>query len=100
MTAGAGRSITSTSFNVASSVTQGTTTIALTYDDGHNRIKQCIVHLLRDLALCHPQPSGLGRSVDRRLRHIGREDRGAILQLRIARTGERLDLAPQHHRNH
>ena len=42
MTAGAGRSVTYTAFNMAAAVTQGSTVIGLTYDDGHSRIKQCV----------------------------------------------------------
>ncbi|HEY0469351.1 MAG TPA: hypothetical protein VGC79_34415 [Polyangiaceae bacterium] len=42
MTAGAGRSVTYTAFNMAATVTQGASTIAFTYDAGHARIKQCI----------------------------------------------------------
>ena len=40
MTAGAGRSVTWTSFNMAAQVVEGSTTIALTYDSEHNRIVQ------------------------------------------------------------
>ncbi|MBL6938546.1 MAG: VCBS repeat-containing protein [Alphaproteobacteria bacterium] len=42
MTAGAGRSVTYTAFNMAATITQGSTTIGLTYDAGHMRIKQCV----------------------------------------------------------
>ncbi len=40
MTAGAGRSVTWTSFNMAASIVEGSTTIALTYDSEHNRVVQ------------------------------------------------------------
>jgi len=40
MLSGAGRTVTPTAFNMAASIVDGTTTIGLTYDDGHSRIKQ------------------------------------------------------------
>ena len=40
MTGGAGRSITWTSFNKASRITRGASTLTFTYDADHNRIKQ------------------------------------------------------------
>jgi len=40
MTAGAGRTVTVNSFNMAASIAQGTTTIALYYDSEHNRFAQ------------------------------------------------------------
>jgi len=40
LTAGAGRTVTWNSFNMAASIVEGTTTIGLFYDDGHSRIKQ------------------------------------------------------------
>ncbi|MBU6297683.1 MAG: VCBS repeat-containing protein, partial [Alphaproteobacteria bacterium] len=42
MTAGAGRTISWTSFNMVAQITQGTTTVAFTYDSGHQRITQTI----------------------------------------------------------
>ena len=42
MTAGAGRSITYTAFNMADTITQGTTTDAFTYDDSHARVTQVL----------------------------------------------------------
>ncbi|HEY4943245.1 MAG TPA: RHS repeat-associated core domain-containing protein, partial [Rhizomicrobium sp.] len=39
MTAGAGRSVTYTAFNMAASIVQGSTANCLTYDDSHGRIK-------------------------------------------------------------
>ena len=41
MTAGAGRSITYTAFNMADTITQGSSTFAFNYDSDHARIKQC-----------------------------------------------------------
>ncbi len=40
MTGGAGRNVAYTSFNMVSSVAQGTTTISLAYDSEHNRAQQ------------------------------------------------------------
>jgi YD repeat-containing protein len=40
MTAGAGRTVTPTAFNMTTAIVQGATTFALTYDDAHNRITQ------------------------------------------------------------
>lgn len=42
MTGSAGRSVTYTAFNMAAQITQGTTTVAFSYDSGHARIKQVI----------------------------------------------------------
>jgi len=42
MTGGAGFTATYTSFNMAATITQGTTAIGFTYDSDHQRIKQCI----------------------------------------------------------
>jgi RHS repeat-associated protein len=42
MIAGANRTITSTSFNMAASIVQGLSTLNLTYDANHNRAKQVI----------------------------------------------------------
>jgi RHS repeat-associated protein len=42
MTVGAGLTATYTSFNMAATITQGSTTIGFTYDSDHQRIKQCI----------------------------------------------------------
>src|SRR6185312_4411523 len=42
MTGGAGLTATVTSFNMVASITQGSTTIALTYDSDHQRIQQCV----------------------------------------------------------
>jgi hypothetical protein len=42
MTSGAGRTLTYTSFNMAASVMEGANSLALVYDSGHNRIKQCV----------------------------------------------------------
>jgi RHS repeat-associated protein len=42
MTGGAGITATYTAFNMAATITQGTTTIGFTYDSDHQRIKQCI----------------------------------------------------------
>ena len=39
MTAGAGRTVTATSFDMAASITDGSNTAALTYDSGHARYK-------------------------------------------------------------
>jgi len=39
MTAGAGRSVTYTAFNMAASIVQGSTTVSLTYDSEHSRVK-------------------------------------------------------------
>jgi hypothetical protein len=41
MTSGGGRTITPTSFNMASSITQGATSIALAYGAWHSRYKMC-----------------------------------------------------------
>ena len=40
MTAGAGRSVTYTAFNMADAITQGTTSANLDYDEAHQRIRQ------------------------------------------------------------
>jgi RHS repeat-associated protein len=56
LTAGAGRTITPTSYNVASSIAQGTTTIGYTYNESHARVKKCfnstcggtVIHYLND----------------------------------------------------
>jgi RHS repeat-associated protein len=40
MVAGAGRTVTSTSFNMAALITDGANSVALTYDSEHKRIKQ------------------------------------------------------------
>ena len=42
MTVGAGLTATYTSFNMAATITQGSTTIGLAYGSDHQRIKQCI----------------------------------------------------------
>ncbi len=42
MTAGAGRTVSYTAFNMAALITQGTTSVALTYDDQHQRITQTL----------------------------------------------------------
>ncbi len=42
MTAGAGRTVTWTSFNMVAQITQGTTTVAFAYDSDHHRITQTI----------------------------------------------------------
>jgi len=42
MTAGAGRTVTYTAFNMADTITQGTTTDAFTYDDAHSRVTQVL----------------------------------------------------------
>ena len=42
MTIGAGFTATYTSFNMAATITQGTTTLGFTYDSDHQRIKQCV----------------------------------------------------------
>ncbi len=42
MTAGASRTVTYTAFNMADTITQGAASYALSYDDDHQRIKQCI----------------------------------------------------------
>ena len=39
MTGGAGRTITPTSFNMAASIVQGSTTVSFTYDSEHTRVK-------------------------------------------------------------
>ena len=39
MTAGAGRTVTYTSFNMAASIVQGSTTVSLSYDSEHTRVK-------------------------------------------------------------
>jgi hypothetical protein len=42
MTGGAGRTIGYTSYNMTSSITQGTTSLALAYGAAHNRYKMCV----------------------------------------------------------
>jgi RHS repeat-associated protein len=42
MTAGDGRTVTYTSFNMAASVSEGTTTLGFLYDSEHRRYEQCI----------------------------------------------------------
>ena len=42
MTAGAGRSVTYTAFNMADAITQGTTSANLDYDEAHQRIRQTL----------------------------------------------------------
>jgi RHS repeat-associated protein len=42
MTAGLGRSMTWTTFNMALTIAQGTTTLGYLYDAEHNRYKQCV----------------------------------------------------------
>jgi RHS repeat-associated protein len=42
MTAGAGRGVTYTSFNMAATVTEGTTTIGFVYGPDHQRAEQCV----------------------------------------------------------
>jgi RHS repeat-associated protein len=42
MTAGDGRTVTYTSFNMAASVSEGTTTLGFVYDSEHRRYEQCL----------------------------------------------------------
>src|SRR5665213_82063 len=74
MTAGLGRTITPTSYNMAASVVQGSTSICLSYDSEHNRILQ-----VQTTASCASPGSSASTTTSQRS-VLGRDERKVCLR--------------------